>query len=104
MKNYQKNARINNMQFVFMFDQLLMGEQWQMHIWLIWKPYLEFEFAFQMQYTSIKMNLPQISTLHIMDNLSCVCAFCFWCCPPFVDDCSGNNFSEMKITPEEEDR
>ena len=69
MKNYQKNAMINNMQFIFMFDQLLMGEQWQMHIWLIWKSYMEFEFAFQMQYTWFKLNVPQISTLHIMEQL-----------------------------------
>ena len=57
-----------------MFDQRILGEQWQMHIWLNWKSYLEFEFAFQMQYTSIKMNMLQTSTIHIMDNMiMCLC-------------------------------
>ena len=62
-----------------------------------------FEFAIQLQYTSIKLNLPQTSSIYIMDDLSCVCAFYFRYCPPFVEDFSSNSFSETVITPEEEE-
>ena len=34
MKNYQKNARIKNMQRVSKFDHFKMGEQKKMCIWL----------------------------------------------------------------------
>ena len=84
MKNYQKNARIMNMQLVSMFDHFKMGEQWQRCIWLNLNLNLEFEFAIQLQYTSIKMNFPQTSTLHIMDNLiMCLCIY-FRCFPPLL--------------------
>ena len=66
MKNYQKNARIKNMQFIFMFDHSKMGEQKQMCIWLNLNLNLEFEFAIQLQDTSIKWNLPQTSTLYLI--------------------------------------
>ena len=65
------------MELVSMFDLFKMGEQWQRCIWHNLKLNLEFEFAIQFQYTSIKLNVPQISTLYIMDNLSCACAFYF---------------------------
>ena len=37
MENYQKNARILNMDIVFMFVQFKLGEQWQMSIWTSFK-------------------------------------------------------------------
>src|SRR4051812_11444939 len=84
MKNYQKNARIKNMQFVFMFDHFKMGEQKQMCIWLNLNLNLEFEFASPLQYTSIKLNCQQTSTIYIMDNLiMCLCIL-FRCCPPLL--------------------
>src|SRR4051794_8665314 len=82
MKNYQKNARIKNVQFVFMFDHFKMGEQKQMCIWLNLN--LEFEIAIQLQYTSIKMNFPQTSTLYTMEqHIMCVCIL-FRFCPPLL--------------------
>ena len=99
MKNYQNNARIKNIQLVFMFDHFKMGELRQMCIWLNLNLNLnlEFEFAIQLQYTSIKMKLPQISSLHIIDNLNmCLCIY-IRCCPPLVDDCSGNRLAETVI-------
>src|SRR4051812_43767521 len=100
MKNYKKNARIKNIQLVFMFNHFKMGEQRKMCIWLNLNLNLEFE----LQYTSIKLNLPQTSTLYIMEqHIMCLCIY-FRCCPPFVDDCFDNSFSETEITPEEEDR
>ena len=45
-------------------------------IWLIWKSYMEFEFAFQMQYTSFKSNVLQNSTIDIMDKMvMCLCIY-----------------------------
>ena len=59
MKKYNKNARIMNMQFVFMFDHFKMGEQKQMCIWLNLNLNLKFEFTIQLPYTSFKWNLSQ---------------------------------------------
>ena len=76
MKNYQKNSRIMNMQFVFKFDKFKMGEQKQMCIWLNLNLNLKFEFAIQLQYTSIKLNLPQTSSIYLMDNyIRCLCIY-----------------------------
>ena len=103
MKNYHTNARIKNMQFVLMFDDFKMGKPKQMCIWLNLNLNLEFELAIQLHYTSIKLNMPQTSTLYIMVQLiKCLCIL-LQCCPPFVDDCSDNIFSEMVINPEEEE-
>ena len=41
------------MQFVFMFDQFKMGEQKQMSLWINFNLNLKFEFAIQLQHTSI---------------------------------------------------
>src|ERR1041385_1199546 len=104
MKHYQKNTRIKNMQFVFRFDHFKMGEQKKMCIWLNLKLNLKFEFAFQMQYTSIKLNMLQTSTIHIMDNLiMCMCIFTFEVVPPLLMIASDDRRSETVITPEEED-
>ena len=84
MKNYQKNARNMDMQFFFMFDHFKMGEQQQMCIWHILNSNLEFEFANLLQYTSIKWNCQQTSSIYIMDNLiMCLCIL-FRCCPPLL--------------------
>ena len=64
---------------------------------------MEFEFAFQMQYTSFKLNVPQISTLHIMEQLYHVLVHLLPKLSPLVDDCAGNSASETVITPKEED-
>ena len=82
MKNYQKNARIKNMQLVFMFDHFKMGEQYKTCIWLNWNLNLEFEFAFQMQYTPIKMNMLPTSTIHIMEPLNMCLSIVFYLLPP----------------------
>ena len=74
-------------------------------IWLNWNPYVEFEFAFQMQYTSFKSNVPQNHTIHIMWQHKHVLVHLHLMLSPFVDDCSGDRRSETVITPEgEEDR
>ena len=77
MENYQKNARIKNMQLSFMFYHFKMGEHYQMSIWINLNFNLKFEFSIQLQYTSIKMNLPQTSTSTSWNNLSCAYAFYF---------------------------
>src|SRR4051812_12189257 len=82
MKNYHKNARIKNMQKKIMFEHFKMGKQKQMCIWLNLKLNLEFVFAIQLQYTSIKLNFPQTSSMYILYNLiMCLCIL-FRCCPP----------------------
>ena len=57
MQNYQKNARILNIHFVFMFDHFKMGEKWHM---CIWNPF-EFKFGVELQAllqcTSFKWNV-----------------------------------------------
>ena len=84
MKSYYKNARIMNMQFVFMFDHFKMGEQKEMCIMLNLNLNLEFEFAFQMQYTSFKLNVPQTSSIYIMSPLNMCLCILFQCCPPLL--------------------
>ena len=64
---------------------------------------MEFEFAFQMQYSSFKSNVPQTSTIHIMWQHKHVLVHLNSMLAPFVDDCAGNSASETVITPEEED-
>ena len=84
MKNYQKNARIMNMQCFYMFDYFKMGKQQQMCICHNLNSNLKFEFANALQYTSIKLNFPQTSTLYIMSQLiMCLCIL-FRCCPPLL--------------------
>src|SRR4051812_13653779 len=55
-----------------------------MCIWLNLNLNLEFEFANSLKYTSIKLNFPQTSTLHIMSQLiMCLCIY-FRCFPPLL--------------------
>ena len=68
-------------------------------IWLIWKTYMEFEFAFQMQYNSFKLNLPQINTLHIMEQLHHVLVHFHSMLPPLLMIASDDRRSETVITP-----
>ena len=64
---------------------------------------MEFKFAFQLQYTSFKLNLLQTNTIHIMDNIiMCLCIL-LHVAPFFVDVCAGNSASKTVITPEGED-
>src|SRR4051812_46133950 len=99
MKNYQKNARIKNMQFVFMIDHFKIGEKKQMCIWLNLKLNLEFEFAIQLQYTSIKLNLPQTSRIYIMDNhIMCLCIL-LRCCPPLLTIVPVTEFLRRRSSP-----
>ena len=65
MKHYQKNARILNMHFVFMFDHIKMGEQWQF-IWTLFEFKFGVEFANSLQCTSIKWNWQDINTMYII--------------------------------------
>ena len=84
MKNYQKNARIKNMQLVFMFDHFKMGEQKQMCICLNLNLNLQFNCnALQLSWICHK-RVPFTS----WNNLSCACAFyfnvaplCWWLLP-----------------------
>src|SRR3954464_2078189 len=65
---------------------------------------MEFEFAFQMQYTSFKSNVPQTSTIHLMDNnIMCLSIVLHFVPPPLLMIASDDRRSEMVITPEEED-
>src|SRR4051812_2467113 len=99
MKNYQKNARIKKMQFSFMFDQFKMGEQKKMCICLNLNLNLEFEFANPLQYTSVKLNLPQTSTTYIMDNLiMCLCIY-FRSCHPLLMIVSVIAFLSQRSPP-----
>src|SRR3954471_9003107 len=58
------------MQFVFMFDQVFLGEQWQQGICIPFKFKLEFEFAKPLQYTSFDWNHSHISGTYIKFNPS----------------------------------
>src|SRR3954465_8010111 len=101
MKNYQKNARIMNMQFVFMFDHFKMGEQKQMSIWHNLNLNLEFEFANPLQYTSIKWNCQQTSTIYIMDNLiMCLCIY-FQCFPHLLMIVPVTEFPRWRSPPKQ---
>ena len=64
---------------------------------------MEFGFAFQMQYTSFKLNVPQIITLHIMEQLHHVLVHLHSMLPPLLLISSGNSAPETVITPEEEE-
>src|SRR3954463_11180342 len=99
MKNYQKNARIKNMQFVSMFDHFKMGEQKKMCIRLNLNLNLEFEFAIQLQYTSIKMNCHKPVPFTSCDTINMCLSIVLHLLPLFVDDCSGNRLSETEVTP-----
>src|SRR4051812_30805494 len=81
-----------------MFDHFKMGEQKQMCICLNLNLNLEFESANPLQYTSIKWNLPQTSTLYIMSQLIMCLCFYFRCCPPLLMIASVNSISEMEVT------
>ena len=75
------------MDFVFMFDLSKMGEHKQMCIWHNLNSNLKFEFANLLQYTSIKWNLPQTSTIYIMSQLIMCVSILLSMLSPFVDDC-----------------
>ena len=82
-----------------MFHHFKMGEQKQMCIWLNLKLNLEFEFAIQLQYSSNKLNLPQTSTLHIMEQLiMCLCIL-FRCCPPLMMIVPVKTFPRRRSPP-----
>ena len=53
------------MQYVFMFDQVCMGEQWQQSICIPFKFKMEFEFAKPLHSTSFKWNCAHIATMNI---------------------------------------
>src|SRR4051812_3720287 len=53
------------MHFVFMFDQIKFGEQWQPCICILLKFKLELEFAIHLHYTPFKWNNSYISDTYI---------------------------------------
>ena len=63
---------------------------------------MEFEFAFQMQYTSFKSNVPQTIHSHHGQHNHVIVHFNSML-PPLLIVCAGNSASETVITPEEED-
>ena len=66
MYNYQKNARILNMHFVFMFNHFKMGEQLHMCIWTPFKFKFGDVLQIPLQCTSFKWNDQQIVTMYII--------------------------------------
>ena len=65
MKNYHKNARILNMDFVFMVDQIKFGEQWHMSIWILFKFKFGVNLQIPLQHISFKWNAQHIATMKI---------------------------------------
>ena len=66
MQNYQKNARILNMHFVFMDDHLKMGDKWNMCIWSPFKFKFGDVLQILLQWTCFKWNAQHISTMNII--------------------------------------
>src|SRR4051812_11349905 len=65
---------------------------------------MEFEFAFQMQYTPFKWNAQHISTLKItLQLIMCLCILFPKLSPHLLMFASDDRRSETVITPEEED-
>src|SRR4051812_20894571 len=87
MKNYQKNARIPNMHFVFMSDHFKMDEQWQLCICTLFEFKFGVEFANYLQCTAFKWNWQVISTMYIilqhlnyvLENLACIHCYIMLC-------------------------
>ena len=65
MQNYQKNARIPTMDFVYIFDQLKLGKQWHLYIWNSFKFKFEVILQIPLQPTSFKWNCPHYATMNI---------------------------------------
>src|SRR4051812_11977165 len=65
MQNYQKNAKILNMNFVFMFDHFKVGEQWHMCIWIPFKFKFGVNLENPLQCTSFKWKAQHLSTMNI---------------------------------------
>ena len=63
MQNYQKNVRILNMDFVFMFDKFKLDEQKQRCIWTSFKFKFGVNSQIPLQRTSFKWNCPHIATI-----------------------------------------
>src|SRR3954468_22641546 len=84
-----------------MFENFKMGEPKQMSIWHNLNLNLEFEFANPLQYSSIKWNCQQTSTIYIMDDLiMCLCIY-FRCCPPLLMIVSITVFPRRRSHPKQ---
>src|SRR4051812_24092470 len=92
-----------NMQYVFMFDQVFLGEQWQQGICIPFKFKMEFEFAKPLQYTSFNWNHPHINATYIKFQPSTrVIVHCIYFAPLIVV-CRIEVEPEQEATPFVED-